>query len=676
MTDESPYTGYRRADWERTADEMLRAVRPYARADHALIDLPGAAGAYGRDSDGLEGFARTFLLAAIRLRGSGGADPDGVAEWYADGLRAGPDAWPRPDRLDQAKVEAAGIALGLHLSRPWLWDRFDDRDRERLADWLGAVVGKPFPPINWVWFQLVVEAFLREVGGPWSADDVASGLAVHESLYRTGGWYSDGPERAYDHYNGWALQMYPLLWAGMAGDMCPAGLVPVWRERLARFLDDAVHLVGADGAPLLQGRSLIYRFAAAAPFWVGAITGATNLSPGLTRRACSGMLRYFREHGAPDERGLLNLGWHREWPAMKQSYSGPGSPYWASKGMLGLLLPEGHPVWTATEEPLPVERGDFVRSIIAPGWQLSGVRADGVVRVINHGTDHAVEGDQRTDSPLYARLGYSTATFPTSHDNSVSLIRDGVRSERAGFTGGVRPAEPEYSEAEFSDARGGISAARGGISEARSGAGIGGAVGLSRGRVRWVTPGPAEADHGSGRSGTVVEGPMLTVASVVRGAVEVRIAVVEEPAADTVLEFAGWPTTGLTSLVVPLTGFDHPITSEEHTSSPLADDVRVPLLRTAGPPQARRIYAAAVVLAGGSLPAFPEVRDQPAPPENAVHPDPDSRPAPGPATAHRLPETVIVEWPDGERSRVDLAAPLGAAETAHDSSRGPAGRSC
>ena len=66
---------------------------------------------------------------------------------------------------------------------------------------------------------------------------------------------------------------------------------------MGRFLDDAVALVGADGAPLLQGRSLVYRFAAAAPLWVGAATGATDLDPGLIRRACSGMLGHFASHG-------------------------------------------------------------------------------------------------------------------------------------------------------------------------------------------------------------------------------------------------------------------------------------------------------------------------------------------------------------------------------------------
>jgi hypothetical protein len=91
---------------------------------------------------------------------------------------------------------------------------------------------------------------------------------------------------------------------------------------------------------------------------------------------------------------------------MKQSYSGAGSPYWAAKGAMGLALPADHPAWTVVEEPLPVETGDTRRLLAVPGWQVDGTTADGVVRIRNHGTDHANAGAKVADSPLYARLGY------------------------------------------------------------------------------------------------------------------------------------------------------------------------------------------------------------------------------------------------------------------------------
>ncbi len=74
----SPYTGWTRAHWEAVADQLLLAVRPYARGGNALIGLPGPASRSGAWSDGLEGFARTFLLAAFRLAGAGGRDPHGL----------------------------------------------------------------------------------------------------------------------------------------------------------------------------------------------------------------------------------------------------------------------------------------------------------------------------------------------------------------------------------------------------------------------------------------------------------------------------------------------------------------------------------------------------------------------------------------------------------------------
>ncbi len=598
MTD-APYTGLNRETWAATADGLLLALHPWASPDHARIDLPGVPSAYGPDSDSLEAFARSFLLAAIRLHGDHGNDPHGLAEWYAEGLRAGTDptsehAWPRPDRLGQAKVEACSIALGLHLSRPWLWDRLSDLDRERIVAWLATVVGEKYPPINWVWFQIVVETFLKSVGGPWSSADLESGLAVHESLYRDNGWYADGPERSFDHYNGWALHVYPLLWATMEPSADPK-LVTAWRERLSQYLRTAVHLIGGNGSPLVQGRSLTYRFAAAAPLWMGALTGATDVPPGQLRRAASGMLAHFLDHGVPDDNGLLNLGWYGEWPRIAQSYSGPGSPYWGVKGMLGLMLPADHPVWTAAEEPLPVETGDFTLEVQEPGWLVSGTTADGVVRIVNHGTDHSVPGDQRADSPLYARLGYSTHTMPPLDQTAWSQAVENS----------VAIVHPEFGPSH----RNGFEVVRAGVSVTSA---------------HWVrTDEDKGAEHGSGRGGSVVGGPRLVVGSVLHGSHEVRAAVVEgEIDPSWQLELSGWPLSGaeapentvdrfeslvsadgLSSSIAGVTAFEYDVRRLTE-ASPVGNHTAIPCARTHPEPGA--VYSAVVTL-GGSPERRPSV---------------------------------------------------------------------
>lgn len=272
-----------RADWTRDhwlafADRLLDAARRFASPGHARITFPGAEGGYGRAVDGLEGFARTFLLAGFRIAGARGEGTEELADFYRRGIVTGvdPDAddrWVRLDEHAQAKVEAASLALVLDMTRPWVWDRLDALTQQRVIEYLAPVVGDTtYPKTNWLWFRVVVQTFLRSVGGPWSAQDIADDLALHDALVREDGWISDGFERSYDHYVGWALHTYPVLWSRMQGaDELAGGRTAADLAGLDRYLQDAVALVGADGSPLVQGRSLIYRFAAAAPFWVGAM---------------------------------------------------------------------------------------------------------------------------------------------------------------------------------------------------------------------------------------------------------------------------------------------------------------------------------------------------------------------------------------------------------------------
>lgn len=422
----SPRTGWTRAHWESVADQLLDALLPYATPGRALYRLPGRTSVSGELSDGLEGYARSFLLAAFRIAGARGRVDDALIERYAAGLAAGTnpgsgETWPRLTDRSQQMVEAASIAIGLHETRPWLWDRLDTGVRERVVDWLGGFVGRRTHDNNWRLFQVVSEQFLASVGAPHSRSDIENGLDRIEDWYAGDGWYTDGDGQKFDYYIGWAMHLYPLLWSRMAGGPAgdDGGRTEVYRQRLGRFLTTYPHFFGADGAPVHQGRSLTYRFAAATPVWMGALAECTPLAPGLTRRLASGAVRHFVERGVPDERGLLSLGWYDAFLPVTQSYSGPASPYWASKAFVGLLLPADHEVWTAPELPLPVEESDQYTALPAPGWLLHGTRRDGIVRLINHGSDHqdppdpaSPAGGTGDDDPHYAAFGYSSATAP------------------------------------------------------------------------------------------------------------------------------------------------------------------------------------------------------------------------------------------------------------------------
>ncbi|MFG3441739.1 DUF2264 domain-containing protein [Nonomuraea sp. NPDC047897] len=415
----SPHTGWTRAHWEAVADGLLAAVEPFRSPDGAEVNLPG------RESwsrcDGMEGYARTFLLAAFRV--AGGGDPAPL-EPYARGLAAGPRVWQPVGDRTQSMVEAASIALGLWLTRPHLWDRLDGRTRAVAADYLSATLRHQPANSNWWLFPATVGGFLASAGLHTGEAEAAvrRGLARIEPWYAGDGWYSDGPGRAFDHYNGWALHLYPALLAHLSGRQ--AG---VHGERLRDFLAGFALTFDADGGMLYHGRSLTYRFASVTALFAGALVDATPLAPGQTRRIASGVLRHFLDRGALSPDGLLTLGWYGPYEPALQPYSGWASPYWAAKAFLGLLLPPDHPVWTAPEEPGPTGTA----ALPGPGFLVRS--SDGVATLVNHGSE------KYADDPLYDRYAYSSRTAPTTAgavpDNHFGTVtEDGTPAPRGPFT--------------------------------------------------------------------------------------------------------------------------------------------------------------------------------------------------------------------------------------------------
>ncbi|SDN56111.1 hypothetical protein SAMN04487981_105442 [Streptomyces sp. cf386] len=443
----SPHTGYTRAHWQAAADGLLAAAWRWATPSGALLDLPGRPSSAGVRSDGLEGYARTFLAAAFRVAGAAGADPHDWLGRYAEGLAAGTrtpgrddlESWPLIRDIHvqgQPMVESASVALGLQLTRPWLWDRLDPAVQDRAERWLRDTLRHLPSPNNWYLFPFTVASFLESVG----RGDEETGRARHralellESWYRGQGWYADGDGRAFDHYNGWALHLYPMLQAHLTED---AELAGVYGPRLRAHLESLALLFATDGAPIHFGRSLTYRFAAACAVALGAVTGHTPLPAGTSRRLISGCLRYFLDRGAVDAHGLLSPGWHGPHQPTVQPYSGPASPYWASKAFVALLADADHPLWTETETPAPSEEHDRILALTGPGLLIHSTAADGIVRLHNHGSDHVrpEEGESAdAEDPLYARHAYSTHTGPTARgnpaDNHFSVVLGSVRSVR------------------------------------------------------------------------------------------------------------------------------------------------------------------------------------------------------------------------------------------------------
>lgn len=455
-TELSPSTGWTRDHWLHFADAQLCAVRPWATEDFSRVQLPGRPASSGELSDGLEGYARTFLIVAFRTAGEKGDDPHGHLELYRRGLLAGTAGqWPPIKTRSQPMVEAASIALGLHLTREWLWDTLSGSEQDQVAAWLGGSSMSEVNLNNWVLFPLMIAEFLASVGYPHNQEHIEHGLNLMEGWYVGDGWYRDGDGDFFDYYCGWAMHLYPLLWLGMLEHRDPkraAALRPKFVERLEEFLPDHVGFFGGSGSPVYQGRSLIYRYAAVAPLFMAELAGATSpLSPGQLRRVASGAAKFFADGGSyavaggasaagtptggavagDGELGLPSLGWQREFLPMVQSYSGPASPFWTSKAFVGLLLPADHPVWTDVEEASPVEENDRTRVASGPNFILASTAADGIARVLNHGSDKYY--GPGLENVEYSRLAYSSHTAPVYDsqnpvDNHIGVLNAEGRS--------------------------------------------------------------------------------------------------------------------------------------------------------------------------------------------------------------------------------------------------------
>jgi hypothetical protein len=278
------------------------------------------------------------------------------------------------------------------------------------------------------------------------------------------------------------------------------------------------------------------------------------------------------------------MGWHHEWRELAQSYSGPGSPYWAVKGLLGIALAADHPVWAAESEPLPIESGDELRTVRPAGWVISGTQADGIVRIVNHGTDHAQDGSLVGDSPLYARIGYATAAGPLANqrafeeplEQSVALVDAAGRA--------THRAAMELVDVRVQSDEGG----RVGIAASVS-------------RAHWIDVRPSAQRHGSGVDGAIEIAGVVEVHSLVRGPWEARLVRVDAlesgvDAASLRLRVGGWAlaaenvdsattdaaasviANALSSSIRPLLGTGEASVETREDASPLGPVAAVPLM--------------------------------------------------------------------------------------------------
>jgi hypothetical protein len=403
------------ASWRGAAESLLKPLTALMAPDKADLPLRGQASNHGLVADRLESFARPCLLAAHWLQTEPGAGETvsrkDMAQWFRRGLVLGTDPssreyWGPTANHHQHTVEMAALTLAFQIARPQLWEPLSAQERAQVARWLASVRGAGLHRNNHMFFCVLPLAFLEQEGFGRPADRAVSRhlLDVLEGMSLGGGWFLDGMNETVDYYAAYAWSYYGLWWSKLYGRTDPQR-AQRWKEWAAAFLKDYIHFFAASGENPPFGRSICYRFAAAAPFGLAEFCGVSAVAPGQARRACTRNLDFFLRHPVQQSQGALSLGWTDEFPGVCEAYSCAGSPYWAAKAFAPLLLPPSHAFWQAEAKALPAEKGDTQLAVPQAGLVVRS--HGGAVEVFNNANGICV-GNIKFGIWKWGKLSYRT----------------------------------------------------------------------------------------------------------------------------------------------------------------------------------------------------------------------------------------------------------------------------
>ncbi len=416
---------------------LFNPLLPYFSTGKARVQLDASTSTWDRAACDLEGWARPLFGIAPLV--AGGAE---FRHWdiYRKGLRNGtdpthPEYWGKVDNMDQRHVEATALGYALILVPEHFWEPLDAATKKNLAAWLitsrdGAHAGN-----NHMFFRVLVDLGLRNVGIETDRVTTDEYLDRLESLYIGDGWYRDGDDkgdsRRIDYYNPFAMHYYGLLYAkyGPASDIMRRER---FKDRARKFAAHYQHWFADTGANVPYGRSLTYRHCVVAFWGALALLDIEALPWGVMKGLYLRDLRWWATQ--PISRyndGLLTLGYSYPNQYMCERYSSTGSPWWSMKAFLPLILPAEHPFWSSEELPLSDRRSTASFSI--PGMVFAHQPGNTVLTVSGPGTGQQMRGvpEKYNKFTYSSRYGFSVESDPLgfktgAFDSMIAFSDDGT----------------------------------------------------------------------------------------------------------------------------------------------------------------------------------------------------------------------------------------------------------
>ena len=326
--------------WQDAAEKLLDPLMKLAEPDGSEIPIIGKASDHDANADRLEAYARPCLLAALWLQSAPRGDEEKrerIGTWFREALIRGTDPespkyWGPNTNYHQNGVEIGLLVCALLAARSYLWDPLTESEKQQAGHWIATNRATGHVWNNHFYFGVLALEFLREVGMDRPADAIAidSWFKEMEGMYRGNGWFMDGINQSYDHYNSYAFHFYGLLWSHLFGHTNPERKER-WCNWATEFLTEYQYMFAASGEHPAFGRSITYRFNASAPFSLACLMGVSPLPEGRARRLCTRNLEFFLNKPIYQEQGVVGLGWYDVFPDFSEAYSCAGSVYWAAK---------------------------------------------------------------------------------------------------------------------------------------------------------------------------------------------------------------------------------------------------------------------------------------------------------------------------------------------------------
>ena len=380
--------------WQDSARRLLEPLAALMHPGRADLAIVGAPSDHDQQADRLESFARPLTLAAFWLQSAPRPEDAAlrarVTAWFREGLVAGtnpssPHYWGPDASYHQHHVEMGLMAIALQIATRDVWAPLTPEEKAQVARWFATCRGGGIVNNNHLFMSVHILEFLGKHGFAHRTDRavITAHLNQLETMHRGGGWFEDGINQAYDHYNAYAFHFYGLMWAHLHGEQ-EAARATRWRDWAKLFVRDYQYFFAASGEHPAFGRSITYRFNCLNVFGLALAENCTDVAPGLLRRLCTRNLDFFLSRPIYTEQGALAPGFTDRFDKIIEPYSAPASPYWAAKGFTPLLLPPTHAFWNDAEQPLPAERG-FVHIMTAPGLVTRSVPG-GDIEILNAGS--------------------------------------------------------------------------------------------------------------------------------------------------------------------------------------------------------------------------------------------------------------------------------------------------